>query len=123
MTNGWGGLRRCVWTATVASLAALGCNACNSTPEANTPPTVTVPSASESGSGAGGAAPAPAPCQTGGCSGELCQEPGTSAPTFTTCEYKREWDCYKTATCGRDANGQCNWVTTPELEKCLAVSR
>ncbi len=48
-------------------------------------------------------------------------EPGTqpSQPSFTNCEYKREYECYKTATCGRDAQGQCNWEMTPELDKCL----
>jgi eight-cysteine-cluster-containing protein len=105
------------------ALVALGCSACNSTPDANTPPSVTVPTASAAPAGAGGSAAGPAPCQTGGCSGELCQEPGSAAPSFTTCEYKREYDCYKTAICGRDTSGQCNWELTPELEKCLKVSR
>jgi len=99
---------------------ALGCNGCNSTPEPSSPPTATAPEASGDPSGT---APGPeaGECVTGGCSGELCMEPGAqpTEPTFTNCEYKREYECYKTATCGRDPQGQCNWETTPELDKCL----
>lgn len=106
--------------------ALVSCNGCSSTPEPDTPPpTATVaPVGSE---GATDPATLPPPdggeCVKGGCSGELCQEPGGQAPAFTTCEYKREYDCYKTAICGRDADGQCNWQMTTELEKCLKVSR
>lgn len=96
---------------------ALGCNGCNSTPDPE-PPAAPAPTTEPSSS-----APAPeaGECVTGGCSGELCMEPGTqpSQPSFTNCEYKREYECYKTATCGRDAQGQCNWEMTPELDKCL----
>ena len=103
---------------------ALGCNGCNSTPEP-TPPATTVPEATGSTSGSDGAAPTTGAttgdCVTGGCSGELCLEPGSepTQPTFTNCEYKREYECYKTATCSRDAEGKCNWEMTPELDKCL----
>jgi eight-cysteine-cluster-containing protein len=112
--------------AVALAAAAISCNGCNSTPEPNnpSPPSVTVPAqTAETSPDAlpdGAAAP---DCVTGGCSGELCHEPGTQAPTFTNCEYKREYECYKSAVCGRDANGQCGWQSTPELSKCLNVSR
>lgn len=96
--------------------------ACNSTPEPESPPGVNVPGVENTEPTASNAADLPA-CVTGGCSGELCQEPGTPAPSFTTCMYKREYDCYKTARCARDLQGQCAWETTPELDKCLKVSR
>lgn len=40
----------------------------------------------------------------------------------TACMQKPEWDCYKEAECGRNPENQCDWVMTPELEKCLAVA-
>lgn len=40
----------------------------------------------------------------------------------TACVQKPEWDCYKTAQCGRTEQNGCDWVMTPELDKCLKVS-
>ena len=60
-----------------------------------------------------------APCQVGGCSGQLCtDEPGMA----TTCEWREEYACYKTATCARGTNGKCGWVKTETLNNCLAAS-
>lgn len=59
--------------------------------------------------------PAP-PCFIGGCSGELCwPEPGA----VSTCIYKEEYACYKTAKCERQKDGQCGWTSTVELTSCL----
>lgn len=105
----------------VRSLPLLLLVAC-STPEPESPPAVAVPTVDSSAPGTAPSSDLPA-CVTGGCSGELCQEPGSDAPSFTNCMYKREYDCYKTARCSRNPQGQCAWESTPELEKCLKVSQ
>jgi hypothetical protein len=109
----------------VAALAALGCNSCSSPPEAKDPNEVAVPSAEPNAT-----APAVPPekqermsggCIIGGCSGERCDPPGMPEMA-TACVHKPEWDCYAEARCGRNDQNQCEWVMTPELEKCLAVA-
>lgn len=56
-------------------------------------------------------------CYIGGCSSQLC----TDAPdALSTCEYKPEYSCYKSATCERQSNGACGWTETIELTSCLA---
>lgn len=61
----------------------------------------------------------PAPvgnCYVGGCSGQICSdEPGA----ISTCEYRAEYACYKTAKCERQASGRCGWTETSELKMCL----
>jgi hypothetical protein len=57
------------------------------------------------------------PCVKGGCSGTVCSE--TAGDMMTTCEFKPEYACYRTATCERQANGACGWTETPELASCL----
>lgn len=56
-------------------------------------------------------------CVVGGCSGQLCIEDGSGG--ISTCEYREEYACYKKASCGRQADGQCGWTMTPELKQCL----
>ena len=68
--------------------------------------------------------PEPAPpvamgdCEIGGCSGTACSEPGKQV--ITTCEYKAEYACYQSAQCTRQADGNCGWTQSPELQACLA---
>lgn len=58
----------------------------------------------------------PAQCYIGGCSAQLCtDDPGA----VSTCEYRAEYACYKTAECKRQQNGQCGWTETSELKSCL----
>ena len=58
-----------------------------------------------------------AKCYIGGCSRQVC----SSNPNLaTTCEYKEEYACYKTATCKRQPNGKCGWTNTSELSACLS---
>lgn len=57
-------------------------------------------------------------CMIGGCSGQICQNE-TDEGAITTCEYKGEYACYKTAKCERQVNGQCGWTQTSELSSCL----
>lgn len=57
-----------------------------------------------------------AQCFVGGCSGQVCSDnPGV----ITTCEFRPEYACYKTATCEVQDDGQCGWTPTPELQACL----
>jgi len=58
-------------------------------------------------------------CYIGGCSGQICSD---QKDVDSTCEYKEEYACYKTATCARQTNGQCGWMQTPALAACLTTS-
>lgn len=60
--------------------------------------------------------PQPAECRATGCSGTVC----SAEDVVTTCEYRPEYACYQDATCARQADGQCGWTMTAELEACLA---
>jgi hypothetical protein len=64
------------------------------------------------------ACPAPDPkgCVKGGCSGQVCAD----EPLVSTCEWRPEYACYKTATCERQADGKCGWTKTAALTSCLA---
>lgn len=59
------------------------------------------------------------PCMKTGCSGQVCSD----QEVITTCEYKTEYECYKKATCERQANGDCGFTPTPELTACLRRAR
>lgn len=56
------------------------------------------------------------PCIKTGCSGEICAD----ETVMSTCEYRREYDCYKRAICERQRSGSCGFTMTPELRRCLA---
>jgi eight-cysteine-cluster-containing protein len=60
--------------------------------------------------------PPVAECRATGCSGTVC----AAEDVITTCEFRPEYACYQSATCGAQADGQCGWTMTPELEACLA---
>jgi len=55
-------------------------------------------------------------CFVGGCSSQVCSD---QDGVITTCEWQEEYACYQTATCERQATGDCGWTPTPELEACL----
>jgi hypothetical protein len=55
-------------------------------------------------------------CYVGGCSGQLCTDDPDAA---STCEYREEYMCYRTATCERQSSGQCGWTQSPQLSACL----
>lgn len=66
--------------------------------------------------------PKPAPlaqCRPTGCSGQVCSD----EDIMTTCEYKEEYACYKSAKCERQASGACGWTETAELKGCLAGAK
>jgi hypothetical protein len=58
----------------------------------------------------------PGQCYVGGCSAQLCTDEPNIA---STCEYRAEYACYRTAECKRQQNGQCGWTETSELRSCL----
>ncbi len=60
----------------------------------------------------------PSACKPTGCSGEICSDQNM----ISTCIYKQEYACYKTAQCERQANGACGWTQTAELTSCLDSS-
>lgn len=57
----------------------------------------------------------PLPCYATGCSGQICEDRDVN----TTCNFRPEYACYRTAQCKRQADGNCGWTKTAELEACL----
>jgi eight-cysteine-cluster-containing protein len=55
-------------------------------------------------------------CKKEGCSGQICSD---KEGIVTTCEYREEYGCYKTAICERQKDGKCGWTQTDELKACL----
>ncbi len=54
-------------------------------------------------------------CVITGCSGQIC----SNEEVITTCEYRTDYACYKTAKCERQSSGACGWTQTAELQACL----
>jgi len=59
-------------------------------------------------------------CYVGGCSSQICSD---KKDVISTCEYKEEYACYKTAKCERQDNGQCGWTPSHILISCLGFYR
>lgn len=59
-------------------------------------------------------------CVPAGCSRELCVEADTADNIASTCVYKQEYACYKTAYCKRQADGKCGWTQSDTLKACVA---
>lgn len=57
-------------------------------------------------------------CFIGGCSSEICSD---QAGVASTCEYRSEYGCYKSARCERQTNGSCGWTQTATLAQCLEL--
>ena len=72
-----------------------------------------------------GATTEPAPpttaaaCVKDGCSGIVCRA-SNAEPVITSCIYKPEYACYRTAACEPQADQKCGWTQTAELTACLA---
>ncbi|MBX3260300.1 MAG: hypothetical protein KF782_11470 [Labilithrix sp.] len=60
--------------------------------------------------------PKPEPCIKTGCSGHVCADQDIA----TTCEWQPHYACYQNAICERQADGECGFRATKELEECLA---
>jgi len=54
-------------------------------------------------------------CFRTGCSGEVCSD----LDLASICIYRPQFECYRAATCERQANGRCGWTQTEELQRCL----
>lgn len=54
-------------------------------------------------------------CVITGCSGQVCAD----EEVMTTCEYRKEYACYKHARCERQQTGVCGWTETPALRICI----
>jgi hypothetical protein len=59
-------------------------------------------------------------CVVGGCSSQLCVPAGEDV--VSTCEWTEKYNCYQTATCEKQADGQCGWTETPALRQCLIAA-
>ena len=55
-------------------------------------------------------------CVVSGCSSQICAD----EPRISTCEFRPEYACYASATCEVQADGECGWTQTSELQACLA---
>lgn len=54
-------------------------------------------------------------CRKTGCSGQVCSDDDV----ISTCEFRPEYACYRTATCARQTDGGCGWTLTSSLTACL----
>jgi hypothetical protein len=55
-------------------------------------------------------------CIKSGCSGQVCSDQNV----ITTCEWREEYACYRTALCEVQPSGACGWTQTEELKACLS---
>ncbi|KAJ3083143.1 hypothetical protein HK102_001229 [Quaeritorhiza haematococci] len=64
-------------------------------------------------------------CVRTGCNGELCVDSkyfdGTASPGI--CQWKPEFECYKTAVCKQQADGTCGFTKTSALERCITDAK
>lgn len=58
-------------------------------------------------------------CKVTGCSGQVCSDQDVE----TSCEWKEEYACYKTARCERQQDGRCGWTMTENLTACFTQAR
>ncbi|HVE87886.1 MAG TPA: hypothetical protein VND93_33740 [Myxococcales bacterium] len=58
------------------------------------------------------------PCHIGGCSAQLCS---SRTDLISTCEWRPEYACYRSATCEPQQDGSCGWTQSQELTACIAA--
>lgn len=56
-------------------------------------------------------------CIITGCSSHVCAEESV----ITTCEFLPYYECYKSAVCAVQSNGECGWTMDEDLKQCLAL--
>ncbi len=61
----------------------------------------------------------PGECFIGGCSSHICSD---TKDAVSTCEFREEYACYKTAACERQRDGACGWTLSAALTSCLAAA-
>lgn len=57
-------------------------------------------------------------CYVGGCSSQICSD--RVDDVASTCEWREEYACYRSAVCERQVSGECGWTKTDALTQCLA---
>lgn len=57
-------------------------------------------------------------CVISGCSSQIC----ASEEIASTCIWKEEYACYRTAICEVQNDGECGWTPTESLRSCLTNS-
>ena len=62
-------------------------------------------------------------CMITGCSGTGCTETEEfqQQPYTTSCEWKSEYACFRTARCERQSDGRCGWTKTLQLQTCQMI--
>ncbi|NBO37964.1 hypothetical protein EBU99_05210 [bacterium] len=60
-------------------------------------------------------------CARTGCSGQICGKAGESV--MSTCVWREEYACYRTARCEMQSNGSCGWTPNESLNSCLKTAR
>lgn len=58
-------------------------------------------------------------CRVTGCSSQVC----ASEDVITTCEYRPEFACYRSAQCEIQLTGECGWTMDNVLRQCLEEAR
>lgn len=112
-------MKRFIYTIVAFALASPACGAAETPPAVAPQPEPPPPPPSGGAPGDPGGATVGAGCKVGGCSATVCSE-ASGEDMMTTCEFKPEYACYRSATCEKQADGACGWTQTPELSACLA---
>ena len=55
------------------------------------------------------------PCVVTGCSNQVCSD----QEVITICEFNPAYACYSQVVCERQADGNCGWTQTNDLQTCL----
>ncbi|KAJ3125033.1 hypothetical protein HK098_000639 [Nowakowskiella sp. JEL0407] len=58
-------------------------------------------------------------CEITGCNSEICANRGTGLASV--CIALPQFQCYRSATCEKQPNGQCEWSQTDSLKACLGT--
>ena len=57
-------------------------------------------------------------CDIGGCSSQICGNKNEVKDIITTCEYRQEYECLKSTSCGC-INNRCVWEENTKYLSCL----
>lgn len=96
------------------SMFTLAACACSGDPQ------TTSPLVKSGDAGTGTESLTAAGCMRTGCSNNLCTEKGE--PIVSTCQWREEYACYKTARCEKQQDGKCGWTESNELTACLKAA-
>ena len=57
-------------------------------------------------------------CTSGGCSNQVCGKKESIKGLITTCEFKEEYSCLESTSCGC-VESKCRWEETPSYTSCM----